>query len=65
MKQNILNLRPQKLVSTQAELKTLTDKYTSLHIDQKGVEVRFIKAGTDAIDEYNNRVPAPKQPTIP
>lgn len=51
LKQSILNLMPEKLVSTQAELKTLSDAYTSLHADRKGVKVRFVKATIHAIDE--------------
>lgn len=46
-------------------MKTLIDKYTSLHADRKGVKVRFVKAATDAIDEYDNMVAAPEQPAIP
>ncbi|KAI4994167.1 hypothetical protein ZWY2020_029215 [Hordeum vulgare] len=61
LKHNLFNLSPEKLVSTQAELKILTDRYTSLHANQKGVKMQFGKATTDAIDEYNTRVAAPKQ----
>ncbi|KAI4984342.1 hypothetical protein ZWY2020_057661 [Hordeum vulgare] len=64
LKQNILNQTREKLASTQEEMKTLTDKYTSLHADRKGVKVRFVKAATDAIEEYNNMVAAPKQLAI-
>ena len=38
LKQNLLKLTPEALVSTQVELKTLTDKYTSLHVDRQGVK---------------------------
>ncbi|KAI5013232.1 hypothetical protein ZWY2020_028186 [Hordeum vulgare] len=43
LKQNPLILSPEKLVSTQALLKTVTDRYTSLHADQKGAKVQSSK----------------------
>ncbi|KAI4997247.1 hypothetical protein ZWY2020_052589 [Hordeum vulgare] len=39
LKQNLLKLTHEGLVSTQAELKTLTDKYTSLHSNRQGVKL--------------------------
>ncbi|KAI5012034.1 hypothetical protein ZWY2020_024168 [Hordeum vulgare] len=43
LKQNLLNMSLEKLVSTHAELKPLTDRYKSLHADQKGVKGNFSK----------------------
>ncbi|KAI4984341.1 hypothetical protein ZWY2020_057660 [Hordeum vulgare] len=65
LKQNLLKGTPKALVSTQDELKTLTDKYTSLHTDREGVMVNFIKVASAAVDEYNNRMAPPKRQEAP
>ncbi|KAI4994575.1 hypothetical protein ZWY2020_034216 [Hordeum vulgare] len=64
LKQNLLNLTPQALVSTQAELKTMSDKYTRLS-DRQSLKVNFIKFATDAVDEYNKKVAPPMQQKLP
>ncbi|KAI4991644.1 hypothetical protein ZWY2020_040030 [Hordeum vulgare] len=53
------------LLKKSGEIKTLTEKFTSLHADRKGVKVRIVKAATKAIIEYNNKVADPMQPSIP
>ena len=59
--QNLLNLTPDALVSTQTELKTLTDKYSKLS-DRQSLKSSFIKLATDAVNNYNKKV-APPVPT--
>lgn len=65
LKHNLLKLTLEALVSTQAELKTLTDKYTILHTGREGVTVNFINAASAAVDEYNKRTAPPKQQAAP
>lgn len=60
LRQNLLKMMHEALVSTQPELKTLTDKYTTLHTTPEGVKVNFIKAASDDVDEYNKRTGPPK-----
>ena len=57
-------LTPEDLVSTQAELKTLTDKYTKLS-DRQSLKSNFIKFATNAVDEYNKKVASPSKPKQP
>ncbi|KAI4997073.1 hypothetical protein ZWY2020_052415 [Hordeum vulgare] len=61
LKQNLLNLTPDALVSTQAELKTLTDKYSKLY-DHQSLKSSFIKFATKVVDDYNKKA-APPVPT--
>ncbi|KAI5006757.1 hypothetical protein ZWY2020_034000 [Hordeum vulgare] len=61
LKQNILNLTPDALVSTQAELKALTDKYSKLS-DRQSLKSSFIEFATKAVDDYNKKA-APPVPT--
>ncbi|KAI4980767.1 hypothetical protein ZWY2020_021252 [Hordeum vulgare] len=61
LKQNLLKLTPDALVSTQAELKKLTDKYSKLS-DRKSLKSNFIKLATSAVDDYNKKA-APPAPT--
>ncbi|KAI5006204.1 hypothetical protein ZWY2020_033447 [Hordeum vulgare] len=61
LKQNLLNLTHDALVSTQAELKTLTDKYSKLS-DRQSLKNNFIKFATDVVDKYNKKA-APPAPT--
>ncbi|KAI5012090.1 hypothetical protein ZWY2020_024224 [Hordeum vulgare] len=49
LKQNLLNLTPDALVSTQAELKTLTYKYSKLS-DRQSLKSSFIKFATKAVE---------------
>ncbi|KAI5008845.1 hypothetical protein ZWY2020_009893 [Hordeum vulgare] len=66
LKQNLLSLTPDALVSTQAEMKNLTDKYSKLS-DRKSLKSNFIKLTTKVVDDYNKKVatPAPtSQPLI-
>ena len=56
LRQNLLSLTPDALVSTQVELKTLTDKYTKLS-DRQSLKNNFIKFATSAVDDYNKRLP--------
>ncbi|KAI4997385.1 hypothetical protein ZWY2020_052727 [Hordeum vulgare] len=58
LKQNLLSLTPDALVSTQAELKNLTDKYSKLS-DCKSLKSNFIKLATKAVDDYNKKDPPP------
>ncbi|KAI5022305.1 hypothetical protein ZWY2020_059035 [Hordeum vulgare] len=66
LRQNLLNLTPDDLVSTQAELKTLTDKYSKLS-DLQSLKSSFIKLATHVVNNYNKKatppVPTP-QPLI-
>ncbi|KAI5022240.1 hypothetical protein ZWY2020_058970 [Hordeum vulgare] len=59
--QNVLKLTPDALVTTQAELQKLTDKYAKLS-DHKSLKSNFIKLATSAVDDYNKRT-APPAPT--
>ncbi|KAI5015695.1 hypothetical protein ZWY2020_057085 [Hordeum vulgare] len=61
LKQNLLKLTPDALVSTQAELKKLTNKYSKLS-DRKSLKRNFIKLATSVVDDYNKRA-APPAPT--
>ena len=61
LKQNLLSLMHDALVSTQAELKNLADKYSKLS-DRKSLKSNFIKLATKAVDDYNNKA-APPAPT--
>ncbi|KAI5007156.1 hypothetical protein ZWY2020_047104 [Hordeum vulgare] len=61
LKQNLLKLTPDALVSTQAELKKLTHKYSKLS-DRKSLKSNFIKLATSVVDEYNKKA-APPAPT--
>ncbi|KAI5012685.1 hypothetical protein ZWY2020_024951 [Hordeum vulgare] len=61
LKQNLLELTPNALVTTQAELKKLTDKYAKLS-DRKSLKRNFIKLATSAVDDYNKKA-APRAPT--
>ena len=61
LRQNLLNLTPYALVSTQAELKTLTDKYTKLS-DRQSLKNNFIKFVTSAVDDYNKKAAPPATP---
>ncbi|KAI5003339.1 hypothetical protein ZWY2020_030499 [Hordeum vulgare] len=61
LKQNLLNLTPDALVSTQAELKTLIDKCSKLY-DRQSLKSSFIKFATKAVDDYNKKA-APPAPT--
>ncbi|KAI5011984.1 hypothetical protein ZWY2020_024118 [Hordeum vulgare] len=61
LKQNLLNLTPDALVSTQAELKKLTDKYSKLS-HRKSLKSNFIKLATKAVNDYNKKA-APPAPT--
>ena len=56
LRQNLLKLTPEALVSTQAELQVLTDKCDKLS-DRKGIKHNFIKLATSAVDDYNKRHP--------
>ncbi|KAI4971595.1 hypothetical protein ZWY2020_002509 [Hordeum vulgare] len=58
LKQNLLNLTPDALVSTQAELKTLTGQYSKLS-DRQSLKSSFIKFATKSIDDYNKTVAPP------
>ncbi|KAI5005669.1 hypothetical protein ZWY2020_032912 [Hordeum vulgare] len=58
LKQNLLNLTPNALVSTQVELKTLTKKYSKLS-DCQSLKSSFIKFVTKAVDDYNKTVAPP------
>ncbi|KAI4987687.1 hypothetical protein ZWY2020_028445 [Hordeum vulgare] len=58
---NLLNLTPDALVSTHAELKTLTDKYSKLS-NRQSLKNNFIKFATNAVDKYNKKA-APPAPT--
>ncbi|KAI5021492.1 hypothetical protein ZWY2020_058222 [Hordeum vulgare] len=58
LRQNLLNLTPDALMSTQAELKTLTDKYTKLS-DHQSLKNNSIKFSTDAVDDYNKKAAPP------
>ena len=51
-------------MSTQAELKTLNDKYTNLS-DRQSLKSKFIKFATDAVDEYNKKVAPPVKQKLP
>ncbi|KAI4993916.1 hypothetical protein ZWY2020_008229 [Hordeum vulgare] len=62
--QNLLNLTPDALVSTQVELKTLIDEYTKLS-DCQSLKTNFIKFATNAIGEYNKKVAPPAKPQQP
>ncbi|KAI5022509.1 hypothetical protein ZWY2020_059239 [Hordeum vulgare] len=61
LKQNLLNLTPDDLVSTQAELKILTDKYSKLS-DRQSLKSSFIKLATNVVNDYNKKA-APPVPT--
>ncbi|KAI5007456.1 hypothetical protein ZWY2020_051015 [Hordeum vulgare] len=61
LKQNLLNLTPDALVSTEAELKNLTDKYSKTS-DRKSLKSNFVKLATKVVDEYNKKA-APPAPT--
>ncbi|KAI4981941.1 hypothetical protein ZWY2020_022433 [Hordeum vulgare] len=61
LKHNLLSLTPDALVSTQAELKNLTDKDSKLS-DRKSLKSNFIKLATKAVDDYNKKA-APPAPT--
>ena len=61
LKQNLLKLTPDALVSTQVELKKLTDKYSKMS-DHKSLKSNFIMLATKAVDDYNKKV-APRAPT--
>ncbi|KAI4993918.1 hypothetical protein ZWY2020_008231 [Hordeum vulgare] len=61
LRQNLLNLSRDDLVSTQAELKTLTDKYTKLSYRQS-LKSNFINFATNAVDEYNKKAAPPAKP---
>ena len=54
-------MTPDALVSTRAELKKLTDKYSKLS-DRKSLKSNFIKLATSAVDDYNKKA-APPVPT--
>ncbi|KAI5016152.1 hypothetical protein ZWY2020_006003 [Hordeum vulgare] len=64
LKQNLLSLTPDALVSTHAELKTLKDKYTKLS-DHQSLKTNFIKFATNAVDDYNKKAPPPAKPQQP
>ncbi|KAI5000977.1 hypothetical protein ZWY2020_010936 [Hordeum vulgare] len=59
--QNLLGMTPDALVSTQAELKTLTDKYTKLS-DRQSLKNNFIKFATNAVDDYKKKAAPPPTP---
>ncbi|KAI5013682.1 hypothetical protein ZWY2020_040568 [Hordeum vulgare] len=61
LRQNFLSLTPDALLSTQAQLKTLIDKYTKLS-DRQSVKNNFIKFATSAIGDYNKKVAPPAKP---
>ncbi|KAI4980278.1 hypothetical protein ZWY2020_020763 [Hordeum vulgare] len=61
LRQNLLKLTPDALVTTQAELQKLTDKYAKLS-DHKSLKSNFIKLATSVVDDYNKRT-APPTPT--
>ncbi|KAI4999241.1 hypothetical protein ZWY2020_003830 [Hordeum vulgare] len=61
LRQNLLKLTPDALVSTQAELQVLTDKYDKLS-DRESIKSNFIKLATSVVDDYNKRT-APRAPT--
>ena len=58
LRQNVLKLTPEALVSTQAELQVLTDKCEKLS-DRTSIKSNFIKLATSAVDDYNRRHPPP------
>ena len=61
LKQNLLNLTRDAQVSTQAELRTATGKYSKLS-DRESLKSSFIKFATKAVDDYNKKA-APTAPT--
>ncbi|KAI4999429.1 hypothetical protein ZWY2020_004018 [Hordeum vulgare] len=64
LRQNLLSLTPDALVSTHAELKTLTHKYTKLS-DRQSLKNNFIKFATNAVDDYNKKAAPPATPQQP
>ncbi|KAI4990013.1 hypothetical protein ZWY2020_038376 [Hordeum vulgare] len=58
LRQNVLKLTREALVSTQAELQVLTDKCEKLS-DRTSIKRNFIKLATSAVDDYNRRHPPP------
>ncbi|KAI4984013.1 hypothetical protein ZWY2020_040866 [Hordeum vulgare] len=52
LRQNLLKLTPEALVSNQAELQVLTDKCDKLS-DRKSIKRNFIKLATSDVDDYN------------
>ncbi|KAI5002123.1 hypothetical protein ZWY2020_026773 [Hordeum vulgare] len=61
LRQNLFSLTSDALVSTQAELKTLTDKYNKLS-DRQSLKNNFIKFATSAVDDYNKKAAPPAKP---
>ncbi|KAI4987957.1 hypothetical protein ZWY2020_029587 [Hordeum vulgare] len=58
LRQNLLKLTPEALLSTQVELQVLTDKCDKLS-DRKDIKRNFIKLATSVVDDYNKRHPPP------
>ena len=65
MKNNVLNLTPDQLVSIQKDIKGLSDEFDRYYADWKGAKVRFIKLANKAIKDHKSRVEARSQSQIP
>ncbi|KAI5006123.1 hypothetical protein ZWY2020_033366 [Hordeum vulgare] len=65
LKNNILTMTPNQLLTAQTEIKKLSEEYNRFNADMKGTKVRFVNVANRVITEHNKEVAANMQPQTP
>ena len=61
LKKNVVSMTTEELVTTQSEIKKLTDEFDAYHVDCLGAKVRFVRLA----DNFTSNVVAPTQQEVP
>ncbi|KAI5006122.1 hypothetical protein ZWY2020_033365 [Hordeum vulgare] len=65
LKNNILTMTPNQLLTAQTEIKKLSEEYNRFNAELKGTKVRFVNVANKVITEHNKQVAANMQPQNP